>query len=421
MFCPKCGNKLQDNAKFCSSCGNQISTENISKPAEQKVDRQAVWSESFNSSPPAQTPPPYRPPVAPQQPKKKGLQWWHILLIVLGALIILISVIAAIGSSNDNSNGGYSGGSYNYNYDDNSSSQDENNNNTLAKPKIGDVIKFGSYEQDANSSNGDEAVEWIILDSVDGKLLLMSKYALDACEYAWDENGCSWFDSEPCDVLNRMYHDMFSYREKKKINGNLTYESIETYYGDRYVFALSSEEIEEYSTKLNQKLSLCYPTKYAIAEGIKVSEDHDTYPGCVSWWTESDYRYGTVMLGDSGVGWVAQSYSERKSGVRPVIWVDEEYMIDTETNTQISSQMLGTWVVSEGSDEHTITVKENGEFVLVDGPDTVTAKYVCYSPTEIALIGNADEDMNGYVFVLSNNKLYRYPEYDYDETYIYKK
>ena len=42
MFCPKCGNKLSDNAKFCDKCGNPVG----SVPNNPSVDHQT----------PAQTP-----------------------------------------------------------------------------------------------------------------------------------------------------------------------------------------------------------------------------------------------------------------------------------------------------------------------------------------------------------------------------
>ena len=49
--------------------------------------------------------------------------------------------------------------------------------------KIGDTVSFGSYEQDNNTENGAEAIEWIVLDVEGENVLLLSKYGLDAQAY----------------------------------------------------------------------------------------------------------------------------------------------------------------------------------------------------------------------------------------------
>ena len=50
----------------------------------------------------------------------------------------------------------------------------------IKSAKIGDYVKFGSYEQDNDESNGKEPIEWRVLDSKDGRKLLISRYALDS-------------------------------------------------------------------------------------------------------------------------------------------------------------------------------------------------------------------------------------------------
>lgn len=42
MFCPKCGNKLEDNAKFCHICGHPIETEESSQPQPKKSQKRFV-------------------------------------------------------------------------------------------------------------------------------------------------------------------------------------------------------------------------------------------------------------------------------------------------------------------------------------------------------------------------------------------
>lgn len=44
---------------------------------------------------------------------------------------------------------------------------------------VGDIVYFGSYEQDNNTSNGREDIEWLVLAKEGDKTLVISKYALD--------------------------------------------------------------------------------------------------------------------------------------------------------------------------------------------------------------------------------------------------
>lgn len=40
MYCHNCGNKLDDNVKFCDACGTQTSTEQANIQAQQEKNRQ---------------------------------------------------------------------------------------------------------------------------------------------------------------------------------------------------------------------------------------------------------------------------------------------------------------------------------------------------------------------------------------------
>ena len=45
---------------------------------------------------------------------------------------------------------------------------------------MSDYITFGTYEQDNDTSNGAEPIEWEVPDVKGGKALVISKYILDA-------------------------------------------------------------------------------------------------------------------------------------------------------------------------------------------------------------------------------------------------
>ncbi len=82
----------------------------------------------------------------------------------------------------------------------------------------GDVITFGNYEQDNNTANGPEPIEWMVLDVRDGKALLLSKYGLAARPYNTGSKEVSW---EACALRAWMNQDFlntaFNAEEQKAI------------------------------------------------------------------------------------------------------------------------------------------------------------------------------------------------------------
>ena len=58
--------------------------------------------------------------------------------------------------------------------------------------EVGDVIKFGSYEQDDDTSNGKEEIEWIVLEKDNASILLISKYGLDCQPFYTSLTDVTW-------------------------------------------------------------------------------------------------------------------------------------------------------------------------------------------------------------------------------------
>ena len=69
--------------------------------------------------------------------------------------------------------------------------------------KKGDIIKFGSYPQDANGVKF--PIEWLVLDVKENEALLISRYGLDYKPYGNDPYSFWWERSE----LRRWLNDNF--------------------------------------------------------------------------------------------------------------------------------------------------------------------------------------------------------------------
>ena len=74
--------------------------------------------------------------------------------------------------------------------------------NPYAGLQVGDMIEFGSYEQDNNEANGTEPIEWRVLDVSDGNPLLISVYGLDTKPYNDSYRWVTWKESTIRQWLN---------------------------------------------------------------------------------------------------------------------------------------------------------------------------------------------------------------------------
>ena len=82
----------------------------------------------------------------------------------------------------------------------------------------GDYISFGSYEQDNDTTNGSEPIDWLVLDKKDSKALIISRYGLDAKVFHKECVEVTW---ESCDLrgwLNdTFYREAFTVDEQNQI------------------------------------------------------------------------------------------------------------------------------------------------------------------------------------------------------------
>lgn len=86
---------------------------------------------------------------------------------------------------------------------------------SIEKAEIGDYIEFGKYEQDGIAENGAEDIEWLVLDKKDGKLLVISKYALFQAQYNKNYEAGYWHTCTLSKYLNDDFRwDSFMKYEK---------------------------------------------------------------------------------------------------------------------------------------------------------------------------------------------------------------
>lgn len=185
----------------------------------------------------------------------------------------------------------------------------------------GQLIYFGSYEQDMSLENGKENILWRVLDvdKENNAAFLMSEFALDCVIYNDTTQKTAWGDSYIRNWLQDIFYvEAFNSLEKKTILPANASESID------YVFLLSADELTCYLDDF-----CCVPTGLAMTNGVfKTSK---TGKLTCSYWVREDSTttYG-VFVG--ALGGIRENYNKvtmDDNGVRPAIFLSLDYDKDT--------------------------------------------------------------------------------------------
>ncbi len=189
--------------------------------------------------------------------------------------------------------------------------------------EVGDVLEFGSYEQDNDTSNGQEPIEWIVLQKEEDKVLLLSKKCLDCKPYNKELKKVAWKGCTLRKWLNRKFlNTAFSEDEEKYIVlSEVAYVNSKgmAQVEDR-IFLLNEGQVGLYKKK-----SQAEATEYAVAKGAYVSAS----TGGSTWWVRSPSGKFTTSFGQ--VGSSSRPLNDETIGVRPAMWVSlEDVVPETE-------------------------------------------------------------------------------------------
>ena len=161
-------------------------------------------------------------------------------------------------------------------------------NNTNKEYKVGDALFFGKYF--FNNEKDLKPIEWIVLESNETELLLISKYCLDTIGFCgpspeWgNPSACIWEASYLRNWLNSdFYNSAFSEQEKSAITETtiITDISLNVTLHKNKVFVLSEEQAVAYFTE--NETRKCIPTPYAKSKGARLGWTDDTKEYS-SWW-----------------------------------------------------------------------------------------------------------------------------------------
>ena len=205
---------------------------------------------------------------------------------------------------------------------------------------VGEYITFGHYEQDNNTGNGKEPIEWLVLEVRGNQALLISRYGLDVQPYNTIRGDLSWETSSLRKWLNGEFlNNAFSTKEQKAIvritvDNSASQGHWNTSGGNNTedrIFLLSYAEANKYlgvtwENRDNMR-SRMSPTAYAQVAGARTSISNKTAEGVGAWWwwlrSPGYFQHYAAYVCDDGS--LHDYFVNTGSGcVRPALWVNLE-------------------------------------------------------------------------------------------------
>ncbi|MBQ4110688.1 MAG: hypothetical protein IJC74_07370 [Clostridia bacterium] len=195
----------------------------------------------------------------------------------------------------------------------------------LKNCKVGEYVAFGAYEQDNNLQNGNEEIDWLVLEKQDDLIFVISKYAIDCQPYNAVYANVTW---ETCSLrkwLNSEFiNNAFSNAEKEMIfkvkvpeDNNSEYNTVYGKSTEDYIYIASVDEVYKY---LDLEKIKCQPTAYTANKGAQANK----YNGNCMWWlrTPGSYQFSvSCVYNDGHVYRSGHQVHYDEFAVRPVMWI----------------------------------------------------------------------------------------------------
>lgn len=211
----------------------------------------------------------------------------------------------------------------------NETEQSEPAKSAYADCQIGDIIEFGTLEQDADESTVDEPIEWVVIDRNENAIFVVSRYGLMPVQFHWNNTRypkhITWEESNIRYWLNNdFYTQCFTPEEREQIALTYVENSDSSKYSTKggndtcdYIFFLSHSEVEKYFPSVSDKL--LEPTPAAVEAGAYVKNNQ-----CF-WWLRTPGKYqcnaeyvftgGSIYAYGSDVG-------HDNVCARPAMWIN---------------------------------------------------------------------------------------------------
>ena len=197
-----------------------------------------------------------------------------------------------------------------------------------------ETVQFGRYDQDNHPENGQEPIEWIVLEERDGKRLLFARDLLERKRFNetygnnnWE--GCTlrtWLNTEfmqKAFTAEERAAILLTHVDNSKAQDNPAFRNTNSGNDtDDYIFLISYKECVTYFPETPSRRAA--PTDHAIANGAIADKSYKINGrGCGFWWLRSIGPHPWRASMAYAPGTMRYTYFTRDFvGVRPMMWVD---------------------------------------------------------------------------------------------------
>lgn len=355
MYCRNCGNELVEDVRFCKKCGTAVrgmQREDTAAP-ESMIESEPQMNVDAGAKPiPTAKPAAAKPAQAVKTvsggaaDKVDG----KLIAAVLFFLMLQMAVVLKVVSIVDTGAEVVGAMAETVLPVDGATGEDNQSGAYFSKEiYVGGKVEFGRYEQDGNTQNGPEPIEWDVVDSFEDGYILVSRYILDGMP--WDDgsgNGSALelkteITYEQCS-MRRWIRDSFSmqaFTEEERamiipvsVKGDDILAKKGNQYATDYAFILREDEVMDYwgnaAPDVSNASLPCAVTEYAGWSGLEMGEGQPRHrygnSYYVAQWalrrryTDANAKQAKIVT-VSGAGRFSNAVVTETLGFRPAIYI----------------------------------------------------------------------------------------------------
>ena len=197
----------------------------------------------------------------------------------------------------------------------------------------GDQVCFGVYEQDNDTENGKEPIEWIVIDQDEESVELITVYGIDARQYHKKYEPVTWAGCSLRTWLNEDFLNAAFTEEEKSVllrtvivtDDNSTFHTLGGEQTEDFVFILSAGELKSLVTPAAKRQ--IRPTPYAIENNAYAMTRGKTKGNCW-WWVRmpgNEQDTAAYVKDDGTIFYKGIDVDFFSVAIRPVIRISQDY------------------------------------------------------------------------------------------------